>query len=54
MEEEIQPRRYFELLGKFPSLQTNHIQPHRLCSSWGLSTRYGVSGKTLEEEKRYS
>jgi hypothetical protein len=54
MEKEIQPRRYLVLQLKFFSWSTDLDQSYRCCRPLGLSARYGVSGKSLEQKKRYN
>jgi len=52
MEEEIQPRKFFDLQVKYLSLITDLDQNYKCCRPWGLSARYGVLGKSLECKKR--
>ena len=54
MEEKIQLRRYFILQVKCPSLAINCDWNGKCCSPWWVNARYGISGKSLEWEKRYS
>jgi len=52
MEDEIQPISSFVLQVKCHSLLTAGRQTYVFCRAWAQSSRFGVSGKSLEWKTR--